>query len=49
MGQIVLKADLQNEKAKVSLLTNELSKGVYTFKCTFAGCESKMGKLTIIK
>ena len=49
VGQQVLRTDLQMAKTKVSLLTNNLPKGVYTYKCIFAGCETKMGKLTITK
>ena len=49
VGQQVLKAYLTNGNTKVSLLTKDLPKGVYSYKCIFAGCESKMGKLTIIK
>jgi hypothetical protein len=49
VGQQVLKADLTNGNTKVSLLTNDLSKGVYTYKCIFAGCATQMGKLTILK
>ncbi|MBK8143880.1 MAG: T9SS type A sorting domain-containing protein [Bacteroidetes bacterium] len=49
LGQEILKTTLTNENKKVSLLTNDLSVGVYSYKCIFAGCESKNGKITIIK
>lgn len=49
IGQEVLRTGLTNGNTRVSLLTNDLSKGVYTYKCIFAGCETKMGKITILK
>jgi hypothetical protein len=49
IGQEVLRTMLGRDIKKVSLLTNDLSLGVYTYKCIFAGCESVNGKLTILK
>jgi hypothetical protein len=49
LGQLVLKSELGAGNKKVSLLTNELVTGVYTYKCTFDGCADKYGKLTVIK
>ncbi len=49
LGQEVMRTELKSGNSTVSLLTNELSKGVYGYRCTFIGCESKNGKLTILK
>ena len=49
LGQVILQTILKSKNNKVSLLTNELTTGVYTYVCTFENCESKKGKITVIK
>ena len=49
IGQEVMRSQLGKGRKKVSLLTNDLSKGVYTYKCEFEGCEETYGKLTILQ
>ena len=49
IGQEVMRSQLGKGRKKVSLLTNDLSKGVYTYKCEFDGCENKFGKFSIIR
>jgi hypothetical protein len=49
IGQEVMLSQLGKGRKKVSLLTNDLSKGVYTYKCEFDGCENKFGKFSIIR
>lgn len=47
LGQEVMRSQLSSGRKKVSMLTNDLNKGVYTYKCIFAGCKETNGKLTI--
>jgi hypothetical protein len=49
VGQIVMRTELEAGNKKVSMLTNELAVGVYTYKCSFVGCEQQTGKITLIK
>jgi len=47
MGQIMINTQLGEEKRKVQMQVNNLSRGIYYYKCCFEGCEDVCGKLTI--
>ncbi|MBK7764018.1 MAG: hypothetical protein IPI46_11820 [Bacteroidetes bacterium] len=48
MGQVVLSTELNEGKRKVQMQVHSLSAGMYYYKCSFEGCETVLGKLSII-
>ncbi|MBK7762247.1 MAG: T9SS type A sorting domain-containing protein [Bacteroidetes bacterium] len=48
MGQVVLSTELSEGKRKVQMQVHSFSAGMYYYKCSFEGCETVLGKLSII-
>ncbi len=49
LGQILLSTELGEGKRKVQLQVNGIFPGIYYYRCSFEGCATEMGKLSIVE